>query len=308
MPPLEPSLNPDFELSDDVGRTTEQSHPHHTGTLTENTIELHPTTALFPMLDEEELQALADDIRERGLHNPVVLDTTGRILDGKNRLRACEIADVEPTYSTYDGDDASTYVLSVNSRRRHLTKGQLAMIAAKARSFSEHAGRSLGEQSVRSLSEQAGVSVGRVGQASVVLRHAPDLAESVINGTMGLNEAYAVAQKQKAQAESAESQLARLRAEDPQLADRVVEGELTIQGAWAERKARQEEELRQRRVATNLLCEILPALAQIRGSRTFAQYDAELAPPGRAVTREVIEHAATALAEMAGVWKERNLP
>ncbi|MCX5278349.1 MULTISPECIES: ParB N-terminal domain-containing protein [Streptomyces] len=274
----------------------------------ENNIELHPTTALFPMLDEEEIQALADDIREHGLDNPVVLDSTGRVLDGKNRLRACEIAGVEPDYATYDGDDTRRYVLSANKQRRNLTKGQLAMITAKACSFSEHEQRPLGEQSVRSLSEQSGVSTGRIGQASMVLRHAPDLADAVINGTMGLNEAYSVAQKNKAQAESAEAQLARLRSEDPQLADRVAEGELTIQGAWAERKARQEEDLRQRRVATNLLCEILPALAQIRGSRTFAQYDPELAPPGRAVTHEVIEHAATALTEIAAVWKERNLP
>ncbi len=260
------------------------------------------------MLDEEELQALADDIREHGLRQPVVLDAAGRILDGKNRLRACEIADVEPSYTTYEGDDARAYVLSVNSRRRHLTKGQLAMIAASACSVSEHPGRSETEQTTRSVSEQTGLSIGRIGQARTVLRHAPDLVDGVISGAVSLDDAYKTAREAKAQADSTESQLARLRAEDPELADRVVEGELTVQGAWAERKARLEEELRQRRVATNLLCEILPALAQIRGSRTFAQYDPELAPPGRAVTREVIEHAATALAEMASVWKDRNLP
>ncbi|MFD4316427.1 ParB/RepB/Spo0J family partition protein [Streptomyces sp. NPDC058548] len=260
------------------------------------------------MLDEEELHALAEDIREHGLRQPVVLDATGRILDGKNRLRACEIAGVEPAYITYEGDDARAYVLSVNSRRRHLTKGQLAMIAASACSVSEHAGRSETEQTARSVSEQTGLSIGRIGQARTVLRHAPDLVDGVISGAVSLDDAYKAAREAKAQADSAESQLARLRVEDPQLADRVVEGELTVQGAWAERKARLEEDLRQRRVATNLLCEVLPALAQIRGSRTFAQYDPELAPPGRAVTREVIEHAATALAEIAAVWKDRDLP
>jgi hypothetical protein len=130
----------------------------------------------------------------------------------------------------------------------------------------------------------------------------------VISGDMGLDEAYAVARQNKAQADSAEAQLARLREEDPKLADRVATQELTLQGAWAERKARVEEDLRQRRVATQLLCEVLPSLAQVRGSRTFALYDPDLAPPGRAVTRKVIEHAATALAEMAAVWKERDLP
>ncbi|WP_370666688.1 ParB N-terminal domain-containing protein [Streptomyces sp. IBSBF 2507] len=260
------------------------------------------------MLDEDELQALADDIRDLGQLQPIVLDSSGRILDGRNRLRACELAEVTPEYVTYSGDDPSAYTLSVNLRRRSLSKGQAAMIAAKACSVSERDPRSETERSARSVSEQAGVSLGRIGQANIVLRYTPDLVDSVIAGAVGIDEAYQTAREKKAQADSAEAQLARLRNEDPALADRVVEGELTLQGAWAERKARIEEDIRQRRVATQLLCEVVPSLAQVRGSRTFALYDPEFAPPGRAVTREVIAHAATALAEMASVWQERNLP
>ncbi|MFE7803779.1 ParB/RepB/Spo0J family partition protein [Streptomyces sp. NPDC057430] len=260
------------------------------------------------MLDEEELQALADSIRELGLLHPIVLDPAGRVLDGRSRLRACELTGTEAAFTSYDGDDPRAYSLAVNSRRRHLTKGQLAMIAATACSVSEHPGRSESEQTARSVSEQAGVSLARIGQARTVLRHASDLIDRVISGVVSLDDAYATARERKAQADSHESQLARLRKEDPELADRVVEGELTIQGAWAEHKARLEEEVRQRRVATQLLCEIVPALAQIRGSRTFNQYDPELALPGRTVTREVIAYATEALAEMATVWKERDLP
>jgi hypothetical protein len=56
-------------------------------------------------------------------------------------------------------------------------------------------------------------------------------------------------------------QLARLREEDPELADRVVQGELTLAGARAERTERIEEDKRQRRVATRLLDEVVPPLA-----------------------------------------------
>ncbi|MEU9069935.1 MULTISPECIES: ParB/RepB/Spo0J family partition protein [Streptomyces] len=260
------------------------------------------------MLDEDELRALADDIHDLGQLQPIVLDSTGRILDGRNRLRACELAEVEPEYVTYSGDNPSAYTLSVNLRRRSLSKGQAAMIAAKACSVSEHDLRSETERSARSVSEQAGVSLGRIGQANIVLRYTPDLVDSVIAGAMGIDEAYQTARDKKAQADSAEAQLARLRDEDPALASRVADGELTLQGAWAERRARIEEDIRQRRVATQLLCEVLPSLAQVRGSRTFALYDPEFAPPGRAVTREIIAHAATAVAEMASVWEERDLP
>ncbi|MGW2546812.1 ParB/RepB/Spo0J family partition protein [Kitasatospora sp. NPDC001574] len=258
------------------------------------------------MLDDEELQALADDIKELGQLQPIVRDNNGRILDGRNRLRACEIAGVEPQFSTYEGSDSDAYALSVNIRRRNLTKGQAAMVAAKACSVSEQQGRSETERSARSVSEQAGVSLGRLGQARTVLLHAPDLVDPVISGATGLDEAYKVARERKANADSAESQLARLRAEDAELADRVVEGELSLPGAWAERKERAEEEARQRRVATQFLCEVVPPLAQARGTDTVRLYDPQFTLTGRPITAEVIDQAIEALAEMAQAWRERE--
>lgn len=265
----------------------------------ERTLEHHPIAALFPMLAEDELEEMAADIKARGLLQDIVLDQHGRVLDGRNRYEACARAEVEPRFTTYDGDDPDGYALAVNIARRHLTKGQQAMIAARARSVSE--------QSIRSVAERSGVTATRVGVAVTVLEHAPDLADAVVAGAMGLDEAYRIARENKTKADSAEAQLVRLRAEDPELADKVVEGELTIVGAWAERKARAAEEERQRRVATHLLCEIVPALAQTQGTATFARYDSSEALPGRAVTRDVIARAAAALDEMARTWKERDL-
>lgn len=260
---------------------------------------VHPVAALFPMLAADELAELAADIRERGLLQPVVLDGEGRVLDGRNRLAACAMAGVEPEFATYDGDDPSGYAVAVNIARRHLTKGQQAMIAAKARSLSK--------QDMRSLGEQTGVSAARISQAATVLQHAPDVAAAVIAGAMGLTEAYQIARDNKTKADSAESQLARLRAEDPELADKVVEGELTLAGAWAERKERAAEEERQRRVATHMLCQVVHPLSQMGGTSTFAKYDPAEALPGRTINRQVIDDAMKALEEMAAIWKEREL-
>ncbi|MFE0055312.1 ParB/RepB/Spo0J family partition protein [Streptomyces sp. NPDC059003] len=270
------------------------------------TIHFHPTILLFPELEEDDLKALADNIKEHGLLHPVVLDAGGRVIDGRNRLKACEIAGIAPSYTTHEGDPDS-YALSANIHRRNLTKGQMAMITAKACSLSEQGERSPGEQSSRSLSERLGISLGTVGKANVVLQHAPDLVDPVISGATGLNEAYAIAQENKAKANSAEVQLARLREEDPELADRVVEGALTLTGAWAERTERLEEDKRQRRVATRFLDELVPPLAQARGTRTFNRYDPAYAS-GAPITRETIAYARQALAEMDQVWQERDLP
>jgi ParB-like chromosome segregation protein Spo0J len=46
----------------------------------------------------EDLNALAADIKKNGLLHAIVIDDTGMLIDGRMRLAACEIADVEPTY------------------------------------------------------------------------------------------------------------------------------------------------------------------------------------------------------------------
>ncbi|MFJ1707574.1 ParB N-terminal domain-containing protein [Kitasatospora sp. NPDC088346] len=258
------------------------------------------------MLDDEELLSLAEEIKAKGQYNPIMLDTSGRLLDGRNRLKACEIAGVEPRFATYDGPDPADFALQINIRRRNLTKGQVAMVTARNCSAAEQDGRSAGERSARSIAERTGVSLGRIGQALTVLRHAPDLVDQVINGAVGLDDAYKAARETKAQADSVENQLARLRAEDPELADRVVEGDLSLPAAWAERKERAEEEIRRRKVATQFLCEVVPPLAQARGTDTVALYDPQFMLTGRAITGEVIEQAMVALTEMAQAWRERE--
>lgn len=60
-------------------------------------------------------------------------------------------------------------------------------------------------------------------------------------------------------------------------------------------------------MATRLLGELLPPLANTRGTRTFSRYDPAYAS-GPPVTRAIIAHAMTALTEMDQVWQERDLP
>ena len=91
--------------------------------------EFHPLADLFPMLEGDELQALADDIKEHGQRVPIVLHER-KILDGRNRYRACQMAEIEPELVDYDGTDALSFVVSLNWKRRHLSIGQRAMVAA----------------------------------------------------------------------------------------------------------------------------------------------------------------------------------
>lgn len=83
------------------------------------------------MLSEEELKALAQDIKQHGQREPIVLSKSQLVLDGRNRLSACKIAEVEPEFVDFHGDDELSFVLSVNLHRRHLTTSQRASVAAK---------------------------------------------------------------------------------------------------------------------------------------------------------------------------------
>ncbi len=90
----------------------------------------HPFADLFPMMSDDEIQELADDIAAKGQKEPIYL-IGNLILDGRNRHKACEIAGVKPWYQQYTGDDPLGHVVSGNLRRRHMSESQRAMVAAK---------------------------------------------------------------------------------------------------------------------------------------------------------------------------------
>lgn len=85
----------------------------------------HPYADAFPMASEDELAELASSIAAVGLIHPVVLTPKGEVLDGRNRLAACKIAGVEPTFEPRDGDDDDykEFVIGANTtgRRESMT-------------------------------------------------------------------------------------------------------------------------------------------------------------------------------------------
>lgn len=93
-------------------------------------LEFHPLANVFPMIEGEELDALAQSIRENGLREPIVIHE-GQILDGRNRYRACKSIGIEPITTRYDGDNPTAYVIDMNIHRRHLNASQRAMVAAR---------------------------------------------------------------------------------------------------------------------------------------------------------------------------------
>ncbi len=93
-------------------------------------LEFHSLSNFFPMMSEEELRQLADDIAQHGQLEPITT-FEGKILDGRNRYLACLRAGVTPAVVAYEGSDSAAFVVSQNLQRRNLTPSQRAVAAVK---------------------------------------------------------------------------------------------------------------------------------------------------------------------------------
>lgn len=93
-------------------------------------MDFHPLADIFPLLEGEEFAALVEDIRAHGLREPVTLHE-GKILDGRNRWKACQEIGIQATTRGFDGDDPLAFVLSLNLKRRHLNKMQRIELVSK---------------------------------------------------------------------------------------------------------------------------------------------------------------------------------
>jgi ParB-like chromosome segregation protein Spo0J len=194
---------------------------------------VHPLADLFPMLPDDELAELAEDIKENGLIHPIVLTNDGeQIVDGRNRLAACRLAGVEPQFERLNGQDPAAYITASNINRRHLTKGQQAMLRAML--YPEPKPGERTDLLIDSTGANVPFDKALLSRARLVLKYGrDDLARAVVAGVEPLTEAFAKAKARRDAADSEVSNLAELQREAPDLASLVTEEQLKLPEAWA---------------------------------------------------------------------------
>lgn len=181
-------------------------------------LEVHEAALVFPMMEGEEFESLVANIREQGLIEPIDLYEE-RVLDGRNRLLACERAGVEPQFreANLNGASPLEFVIAKNLHRRHLTPAQRAALAlellpqfqAEARLRKIKSGELYGRGHPREVSPKTGEPLSKGDSRKA----AEQAAKAVSVGRSAVEAAVAIQKR------------------DPKVIDKMKKGELNVSQA-----------------------------------------------------------------------------
>jgi len=150
-----------------------------------NHVDDHPLAELFPLMTDAEINEMAEDIKANGQKSKIVL-FDGKILDGRNRYRACLLASVEPQFTTYAGKNEVAFVVSLNLHRRHLTTSQRAVVAAKISEASRNSDHPISQENASKMMK---VSKDAVIQAKKVIAASPEKTKEIEAGKKTVHKA-----------------------------------------------------------------------------------------------------------------------
>ncbi len=177
----------------------------------------HPIAELFPLMSDADLAELAKDINEHGQREDIVV-YEGKILDGRNRFRACLLADVEPRVTSYIGTDPIRDVLSWNLHRRHLDVSQRAAIATAALPLLEKQARERKAEAARKL------NAARKGSPECANLHTPEGPAEKHRAAADAAALFSVSPRSVATAK-------KIQQEAPELLEKVKAGEVSLNAA-----------------------------------------------------------------------------
>lgn len=165
--------------------------------------DVHPAASIFPMMTEAEFVTFKEDISRHGCTEPIVL-LDGKLIDGRNRLKACNELGIEPMESELTDDvDPIQYVLSANLHRRHLTESQRALCAGKVATLKNGGDRRSEEFTSQNCelnrdeaAKMFSVSARSVDAAKEVIEHGTnELVEAVSQGAVKVSSAEKLVRK-----------------------------------------------------------------------------------------------------------------
>jgi hypothetical protein len=162
--------------------------------------EFHDLTSIFPLASSTALTRLAEDIRNYGQHEPIVLYEE-KILDGRNRYNACLLSGVTPRFITFESllanqaneeppmlKDPLQWLVRKNISERHLTQAQLAVVALDV--LIKQSEPPYKEAELREVAALTGAGWSSVERLAAIQKRNPSIVEQVrAPGTLSVAEA-----------------------------------------------------------------------------------------------------------------------
>lgn len=213
------------QLMSHTGVVEERRVGYPTLRLVRGYMEFHEIANVFPLMEGEDFEELVRDIEKNGQQQPI-LTYEGKILDGRNRYRACVAAGVEPWVEKWSGSSPVEAVLSLNLHRRHLSSGQRSVIAER---MLPH----LKAEAKKRQGYRADLTSGKELPNVEAGDTAPDSRQTIAQGH---DEGKAVAQAAKLTGTNRQyvQDARKLAEEAPEMLERVERGEVTIPQAKRE--------------------------------------------------------------------------
>ena len=144
--------------------------------------EFHEIANGYPYASADEFALLKESINTKGQQTPIIL-YEGKVLDGRNRYKACRGLGIEPIIDIFNGtyDEAITYSHELNSGRRNLDKSQKAMVAAFELERSKQK-EGIPRITIQQASRIYAISDRYIKRAKKILEYNVNIAEQVFNG------------------------------------------------------------------------------------------------------------------------------
>ena len=153
-----------------------------------DTYKFHDIANMYPMAMPSEFELLKQSIKDKGQKQPIII-YDNKILDGRNRYKACQELSIEPIYEVINvtDDEALDYSIELNSGRRNLDKSQKAMVGA----YSIIKSRLNGSNKIKisDASKVYGVSDKYIKDALFILDNNEKVAQQVFDGLESVSSA-----------------------------------------------------------------------------------------------------------------------
>jgi len=158
----------------------------------------HPLADAFPLMEGDDFEALKNSIKQCGLQQKRGVLYRGKILDGRNRYRACIELGIGFQWTTYDAQpgDPLGLVMALNLERRQLNESQRAVVACKLETFTHGGSRrkSAGGVTRKDAARAMNVSERTIAAARLVMNKGiDDLLKAVERGDMAVSRAAEIA-------------------------------------------------------------------------------------------------------------------